>query len=94
MAALGIAQRQLDDTTVRATHNGLVVGLTVSTGEMVDPTQSLFTLINTDEWFADSRFSRNRSEFDIRRRLRHGLFNARPQGSDQRGCPGDRLGRR
>src|SRR5271167_4821238 len=25
-AALGIAQRQLDDTTVRATHNGLVVG--------------------------------------------------------------------
>src|ERR1700723_1432302 len=46
-AALGIAQRQLDDTTVRATHNGLVVGLTVSTGEMVIPAQSLFTLINT-----------------------------------------------
>jgi membrane fusion protein, multidrug efflux system len=55
-AALGIAQRQLDDTTVRATHNGLVVGLTVSTGEMVAPTQSLFTLINTDEWFAEGDF--------------------------------------
>jgi multidrug efflux system membrane fusion protein len=55
-AALGIAQRQLDDTTVRATHNGLVVGLTVSTGEMVAPTQSLFTLINTDEWFAVADF--------------------------------------
>jgi membrane fusion protein, multidrug efflux system len=55
-AALGIAQRQLDDTTVRASHNGLVVGLTVSTGEMVVPSQSLFTLINTDEWFAVANF--------------------------------------
>jgi membrane fusion protein, multidrug efflux system len=55
-AALGIAQRQLDDTTVRATHNGLVVGLTVSTGEMVVPSQALFTLINTDEWFAVANF--------------------------------------
>jgi multidrug efflux system membrane fusion protein len=55
-AALGIAQRQLDDTTVRATHNGLVVGLTISTGEMVTPSQALFTLINTDEWFAVANF--------------------------------------
>jgi membrane fusion protein, multidrug efflux system len=55
-AALGIAQRQLDDTTVRATHNGLVVGLTVSTGEMVIQSQALFTLINTDEWFAVANF--------------------------------------
>jgi membrane fusion protein, multidrug efflux system len=55
-AALGIAQRQLDDTTVRATHNGLVVGLTVSTGEMVIPSQALFTLINTDEWYAVANF--------------------------------------
>jgi multidrug efflux system membrane fusion protein len=55
-AALGIVQRHLDDTTVRATHNGLVVGLTVSTGEMVAPAQSLFTLINTDEWFAVANF--------------------------------------
>jgi multidrug efflux system membrane fusion protein len=55
-AALGIAQRHLDDTTVRATHNGLVVGLTVSTGEMIAPAQSLFTLINTEEWFAVANF--------------------------------------
>jgi multidrug efflux system membrane fusion protein len=55
-AALGIAQRQLDDTTVRATHDGLVVGLTISTGEMVAPGQSLFTLINTEEWFAEGDF--------------------------------------
>jgi membrane fusion protein, multidrug efflux system len=56
IAALGIAQRQLDDTTVRAPHNGLVVGLAVSTGEMVAPSQALFTLINTDEWFAVANF--------------------------------------
>jgi membrane fusion protein, multidrug efflux system len=55
-AALGIAQRQLDDTTVRAPHNGLVVGLAVSTGEMVTPSQALFTLINADEWFAVANF--------------------------------------
>jgi membrane fusion protein, multidrug efflux system len=55
-AALALAQRQLDDTTVRATHNGLVVGLTVSTGEFVTPAQALFTLINTDEWFAVANF--------------------------------------
>src|SRR5262249_7282734 len=40
-AALGIVQRQLDDTTVKAPHNGLVVGLTASTGEFVIPAQSL-----------------------------------------------------
>src|ERR1700683_132092 len=40
------------------------------------------------------QFSGNRSEFDIRRRLRHGLFDARPQSPDQRQRPGHRLGRR
>ena len=93
-AALGIAQRQLDDTTVRATHNGLVVGLTVSTGEMVIPAQSLFTLINTDEWFADRQLSGDRSECDSHRRLRHGLFDDRPERSHQGSCSGNWLGRR
>ncbi|MBB3178120.1 MULTISPECIES: multidrug transporter subunit MdtN [unclassified Variovorax] len=51
-AALAIAKRALDDTSVRAPHDGRVVGLTVSPGEMVIPSQSLFTLINTEEWFA------------------------------------------
>ena len=53
-AALALAKRNLEDTTVRATHNGLVVGLTVSSGEFVIPGQSLFTLINTEEWFASA----------------------------------------
>jgi multidrug efflux system membrane fusion protein len=55
-AALAIAQRALDDTTVRATHAGRVVGLTVSTGEVVAPSQSVFTLVNSEEWYAVGNF--------------------------------------
>jgi multidrug efflux system membrane fusion protein len=37
-------------------HNGLVVGLKVSSGEHLGPDQSLFTLINTDQWYATALF--------------------------------------
>jgi len=53
-AAFALAKRSLEDTTVRAPHDGLIVGLTVSSGEFVAPGQSLFTLINTEEWFASA----------------------------------------
>jgi multidrug efflux system membrane fusion protein len=56
IAAVGIAERALSDTTVRAAHDGLIVGLTVSTGEQVIPSQSLFTLINTEDWYANANF--------------------------------------
>jgi multidrug efflux system membrane fusion protein len=55
-AALNLAERHLQDTTVRATHDGRVVGLTAATGEMVGPGQSLFTLIDADDWFAVANF--------------------------------------
>jgi multidrug efflux system membrane fusion protein len=55
-AALAIAERVLADTTVRAPHAGRVVGLTVKSGEMVLPSQALFTLVVTDEWFAVANF--------------------------------------
>jgi multidrug efflux system membrane fusion protein len=55
-AALAIAKRALDDTTVQATHPGRVVGLTVATGEMIAPSQTLFTLVKADEWFAIANF--------------------------------------
>jgi membrane fusion protein, multidrug efflux system len=55
-AELGIAERHLQDTTVRATHAGRVVGLSVLNGEMVAPGQALFTLVNTEEWFAVGNF--------------------------------------
>jgi multidrug efflux system membrane fusion protein len=51
-AALANARRALEDTTVRAPHDGRIVGLTISTGEMALPSQALFTLVNTEEWFA------------------------------------------
>ncbi len=55
-AALAIAERQLRQTMVRAPHDGRVVGLTVTSGEVVAPTQSLFTLIASDEWFSVGNF--------------------------------------
>jgi multidrug efflux system membrane fusion protein len=55
-AALAIAQRGLEDTTVRASHSGRVVGLSVLTGEIVAPSQSLFTLVDDDEWFVVANF--------------------------------------
>ncbi|HET6238681.1 MAG TPA: multidrug transporter subunit MdtN [Acetobacteraceae bacterium] len=55
-AELAIADRHLQDTTVRATHAGRVVGLSVLSGEMVVPGQSLFTLVNDEEWFAVANF--------------------------------------
>jgi multidrug efflux system membrane fusion protein len=55
-AALDIARHALNDTTVRATHDGRVVGLNVLTGEIVAPAQTLFTLVNDDEWFVMANF--------------------------------------
>jgi membrane fusion protein, multidrug efflux system len=55
-AALAIARRALEDTTVRAPHNGRVVGLSVLSGEMVLPSQALFTLVDTDTWYAVANF--------------------------------------
>ena len=55
-AALAIARRALDDTIVRAPHDGRVVGLTVLSGEMVAPSQTLFTLVSTEEWSAVANF--------------------------------------
>jgi membrane fusion protein, multidrug efflux system len=55
-AALAIARRALDDTTVRAPHDGRVVGLSILSGEMVIPSQALFTLIDTEAWYAVGNF--------------------------------------
>ncbi len=55
-AALAIAEHELAATEVRAPHDGLVVGLTVSTGEIVAPGQPLFTLIDAAAWYASATF--------------------------------------
>ncbi|BCP51488.1 multidrug resistance protein MdtN [Kaistia sp. 32K] len=55
-AALALAERNLADTEVRSPHDGLVVGLNVSTGEFVITGQSVFTLIDTEQWFVTAAF--------------------------------------
>jgi membrane fusion protein, multidrug efflux system len=55
-AALTLAKRALEDTVVRAPHDGRIVGLTTLSGEMVLASQSLFTLVATDEWHAVGNF--------------------------------------
>lgn len=55
-AALALAQRNLDNAEVRAPHDGLVVGLTISTGQIIAPGQSVFTLIDTENWYATATF--------------------------------------
>lgn len=55
-AALAIAEHALADTTVRAPFSGKVAGLKVATGEYVLPGQSVFTLIDTANWYASATF--------------------------------------
>lgn len=55
-AALARARHSLEQTVVRAPHDGYVTGLSVLTGETVAPSQSLFTLVASDEWFAVANF--------------------------------------
>ncbi|MFT0893081.1 multidrug transporter subunit MdtN [Pseudochelatococcus sp. G4_1912] len=55
-AALALAQRNLDNTDVLAPHDGLVVGLTIATGQIIIPGQSVFTLIDTENWYASASF--------------------------------------
>jgi multidrug efflux system membrane fusion protein len=83
-AALGLARRHLADTTVRATHDGLVVGLTVSSGEFVAPAQALFTLINTEAWFAMANFR----ETDLRSIAPGSCVTVFGMGSDSRPIKG------
>lgn len=55
-AALAIAKRALEDTVVRAPHDGRIVGLTVKSGEIIAPMQNLFTLVTTETWYAVVNF--------------------------------------
>ncbi|GGJ04922.1 multidrug transporter subunit MdtN [Neoroseomonas lacus] len=62
-AMLATAQRDLRHTQVHATVPGRVTGLTKTVGEILAPSQPLFTLVSTAEWFAVA----NVREVDLRR---------------------------
>lgn len=54
--AVEIAEKALADTEVKAPHDGLVVGLRTGPGERLAPGQSLFTLVNSEEWYAQALY--------------------------------------
>lgn len=55
-AAVGLAERDLRNTTVKAPFNGLVVGLDIADGEYAVTGRPLFTLIKSDQWYAVGDF--------------------------------------
>jgi multidrug efflux system membrane fusion protein len=55
-AALALARYNLRQTLVVAPQDGRVVGLTVATGEIVAPSQAIFTLVAADQWFVTAHF--------------------------------------
>ncbi|OBU06349.1 multidrug transporter subunit MdtN [Morganella psychrotolerans] len=55
-AALAIAERELENTVIRAPHDGLIAGLNVARGEYVIPDQSIFTLIDNQHWYASAYY--------------------------------------
>lgn len=56
-AAVAIAEHELAGTKILAPNDGRVVGLTTSVGDYLLPAQGIFTLINTDTWFASADFT-------------------------------------
>lgn len=55
-ATVALAQRDLDNTIVRAPFDGRIVGLTMATGEYVITGQTVFSLIDTSGWEAVAFF--------------------------------------
>jgi membrane fusion protein, multidrug efflux system len=56
LATVGLAERDLRNTVVRAPFDGRIVGVTTSVGQMVGPVKALFTLIDTSQWFIIADF--------------------------------------
>ena len=55
-AQVGLAERDLRNTIVRAPFDGRIVGVTTSVGQLVDPARALFTLIDTSQWYVEASF--------------------------------------
>src|SRR5439155_26186478 len=55
-ALVGLAERDLRNTVVRAPFDGRIVGVTTSVGQIVTPVRALFTLIDTSQWYVVADF--------------------------------------
>ena len=56
MATVALAQRDLDNTTIRAPFDGIITGLTMPAGQYVVTGQTVFTMIDTSHWEAVAFF--------------------------------------
>ncbi|MDK7224224.1 multidrug transporter subunit MdtN, partial [Proteus mirabilis] len=54
--SLAMAEWELSNTEVRAPSNGYIAGVVLSPGEFILSGQSVFTLIDSDTWFASAYF--------------------------------------
>jgi len=55
-ATLALAERDLNKTAVRSPSNGRVTALQVATGEFANAGHPLFTIIDTEHWYAIGNF--------------------------------------
>lgn len=55
-AALALAQHNLDNSKIYAPHDGYIVGVINSAGQIIAPGQSVFTLIDASSWYASATF--------------------------------------
>jgi len=55
-AMVGLAERDLRNTVVRAPFDGRIVGVTTSVGQIVTPVRALFTLIDISQWYVIADF--------------------------------------
>jgi membrane fusion protein, multidrug efflux system len=55
-ATLALAERNLDKTAARSPSNGRITALQVAAGEFADAGHPLFTIINTERWYAIGNF--------------------------------------
>jgi multidrug efflux system membrane fusion protein len=55
-ATLAVAERNIDKTAVRSPFNGRITALQVAAGEFADAGHPLFTIINTEHWYAIGNF--------------------------------------
>jgi multidrug efflux system membrane fusion protein len=55
-ALVGLAERDLRNTVVRAPFDGRIVGVKTSVGQLINPVRALFTLIDTSQWYVIADF--------------------------------------
>jgi multidrug efflux system membrane fusion protein len=72
-ATLALAERDLNKTVVRAPCEGRITALDIAAGEFAATGHPLFTIIDTEQWYAIGNFSRDRPRGNRAGAARNGL---------------------